>query len=251
MKVGYAATRVLTIILGALAIGWGVVTFPYFLHGSVIENLGRQVVRGEPFKTDVLVQQIPILDAAERQSFCQASVLQADAVVRLRLAEDAIDQGDRLSIDERIESLRAVIRKSLSCSPADAFLWLVLSWVEGTASGFSGRNFDYLRMSYQQGRNEGWIAIKRNRALLAMHAQLPDDLAELAVAEFVRIVGSKLFLEAADILTGPGWPVRNILLARLEPLPLGDREQFAKLLQARGLDLTVPGVSRPSTPPRF
>jgi len=59
---------------------------------------------------------------------------------------------------------------------------------------------------------------------------LSPDIAENAVKEFVRLVGSRFFAEAADILAGPGWPIRDILLSGLGGVDQVDRQIFAEIV---------------------
>jgi hypothetical protein len=97
-------------------------------------------------------------------------------------------------------------------------------------------------MSYSLGPNEGWIAVRRNRLALALFAVLTPDLQNKAVLEFAHLVDSGFVPEAADILTGPGWPVRERLLSRLAHVDELYREQFAKAVYQLGYDVSVPGV---------
>jgi hypothetical protein len=104
-------------------------------------------------------------------------------------------------------------------------------------------------MSYELGRYEGWIALKRNRLALAIFPSLPGDLAELAVSEFVALVRSGLYAEAADIVAGPGKMLRGALFSRLKDLSDSQRREFAKVLYVADLsDVPIPGYAPP--PPR-
>jgi len=233
--------RAFTVALGCVGVAWGAVALPVFWRHTPVEATARGIIQGDPFKPEALVALLPALDAIEAEPFCHPAALRASAIVRFRILEDTIAAGERADIDARMEALRAAIVKSLSCSPADSFLWLAYFWVTATGEGIA--ELKYLRMSYEQGRNEGWVAVKRNAAALAMFPQLPSDLAQAALDEFARIVQSGLIVEAADILTGTGWPIGDRLLERIAALPQPQRERLARQLEERGYDLRVPGVA--------
>ena len=158
--------------------------------------------------------------------------------------------GDRSAIEGALSSWQAAVRASLVCSPADPFLWLGLFWLTNTREGFNPHNFAYLRLSYELGPNEGWIALKRSQIALAMFGSLPDDIKEKVVVEFLAFVKTGLTEAAADIFIGPGWQIRDVLLARMQDLDEASRRAFAESLQFRGYDdVSVPGVDRPERHP--
>jgi hypothetical protein len=174
--------------------------------------------------------------------------LQGDAIIRLRLAEATLIAADLSHFDDRITASRSAIVRSLACSPSDSFLWFGLYWVSAVSGGFNAGDLKFLRMSYELGPNEGWIIAKRNSAALAVFSRLPPDLAEQAVAEFAKLFESGLVQFAADIFTGPGWPIRDILLARIANTPQLQRQYFSNLLRARGYEVAVPGISQKDRP---
>ena len=101
------------------------------------------------------------------------------------VAEDAASSADGSVLDAKMEQARAAIRASLACSPADPLLWIAVYWIDKFRDGFRVEQLDELRMSYRLGPNEGWIAIKRNPVVFD---ELPTDLADYAIREFVRIL---------------------------------------------------------------
>jgi hypothetical protein len=142
-----------------------------------------------------------------------------------------------------------VIRSSLSCAPADPFLWLVLYWVESTENASSSDRLKYLQMSYRLGPNEGWIAVKRNRVAFAMFKLLPPDLIENAINEFIALLKSEFYEQAAEILIGPAWPEHELILSRLTRVTYQDRQLFADVLHRRGYYVNVPGIASPDLRP--
>ncbi len=243
-----ALVRLFTVGLGAAAIAWGIFNFPYFVRKAPLLEVARQIIAETPFRVDVLDKLLADADAAEQDSLCRPRAMRAAAILKLRVLELTYTGDDVALIDPRAKELDEAIRDSLSCAPADAFLWQVMFTVESTRNGFRPEYLEYARMSYRLGPNEGWVALKRCPVLLAVFERLPPDLADNVVDEFGRIVENGLYPDAVRILTGPGWRVRDRLLRRLEHVALSQREQFARLLDEQGFDVTVPGVVLPEHP---
>jgi hypothetical protein len=245
--------RFCLLALGGAALLWGAITLPTFWREVPIERIGQQVIEGDLFVGEDLDQglarMLPLVEANERADHCVAPARHAAAVIRVRMAEDAIAAADPETLDTSLAALQRSIRGSLACSPADPFLWFILFWVENSVQGFSPDHFRYLRMSYALGPNEGWIALKRSAFALALYDQLPPDLAEKAGSEFVRLIESGFVREAAVILTTSGWRNRAALLARLQELPTRSRAVFAGAVYNLGYDIEVPGVRRPEPRP--
>ena len=243
MQYHYAnLTRAFVILLGLAGVVWGTANLPAFWRQTGIERIASEILDHEAFKPEALVPFIPTLANIEQSRYCQPKLIRNAAIIRLRLAEDAIASAERHVIDERLDALESSVRTALSCEPADAFLWMVLAWADNVREGPKPEQLTFLRLSYRLGPNEGWIAVRRNRLLLAMFPGLPSDLADAAVREFGRMVDSWFYWETIAIFTGPGWPIRDRLLASLREVGERQREAFAIELYAEGYDVTVPGV---------
>jgi hypothetical protein len=153
------------------------------------------------------------------------------------MLDNALTPESQALVDDRMDGLDVALRKSLSCAPADPYLWLALFWLRNTRDGFSTPNLDLLRMSYLVGPNEGWVVLKRSHIALAMFDGLPRDLADEAIAEFARLVKSELYTEAMEILSGPGWPHRDRLMAALASVPPRNVVILVKAMADTGYDL--------------
>jgi len=241
--------RSFVVIFGCIAVWWGIVEFPVFWQESSTERIAARIIAGDPFKVETLARQLPIIANIERSAYCRPAALRSAAIFRLRMVEAGAPTIDREHVDEQLKSLGNVIRSSLSCAPADPFLWLVLGWMETTQNGFRPDDWKYLRMSYRLGPNEGWIGLKRNRMTFAVSEKLPVNLAEYAINEFVGLVEMGSYEQAVEILSGPAWRVRDVIVPRLAALPHQVREAFARAVYNRGLDVAVPGVEPPNSKP--
>jgi hypothetical protein len=238
--------RLILAITGAMAMVWALAVIPVFLSENVIVDVARAVMAGEAFKPEVLAA-VEARTETKSGSRLRSSVLGKAAVIRLRLAEDAIRAGNADLINQRLESLALIVPETFQNAPEDSFLWLVWFWLDTTRNGLRPDNLRFLRMSYDLAPYEGWIAVKRNRVALAAFAALPGDLAERAISEFVGLVRWGLINEAADIAAVTAPPLRRILFARLKDLDYEQRHAFASVIYRRELDdVPVPGIAPPT-----
>lgn len=206
-------TRCFCIIVGSFAVYWGSVEFPTFIRDASAERIAEKVIAGAPFKAGVLIRQLPIIEGIEKSTYCRPVALRSAAILRIRIMEAEAYDADH-GRDEYVKSTNDALRHSLSCSPADPFLWLVL-YQTNRSQSTQLADLKYLRMSYKVGPNEGWVASKRNWIAFENFGNLPPDLAEWSVDEFVGLVKSGFSERAAEIVNGPAWTVRNKLLPRL------------------------------------
>jgi hypothetical protein len=240
------SARIFLLAIGCGALLWGSFVFPIFWRESQIERIAPRLVDGESFKPELLASLLSTVDPNEP---CRADALRSVAIVRLRVVEEALSTGQRLTIDSELHALNDTIRRSLACSPADPFLWMILAWNDAALNGFQPEQLTFLRLSYRLGPGEGWVATRRNGFALSIYEKLPADLAEDALDEFAHMLASGFYWDPVRIFTGPGWPVRDKLLAHLNDVPLQQRESFAKTLYREGYDIEVPGVPRPDPRP--
>ena len=226
--------RLFTIAAGLLAITWGLAVFPSSWRMSLVQPVADEILAGEPFKTETLLPLMPTIERVERAANCDPAALRSAAVIRLYISErDALSS----TLRALVPSPADIIRRSLTCTPTDSFLWLALFSAEKAQNGLRNDQFQSLRMSYQLGPHEGWIALKRNRVVVPILDQLPADLAAAAVNEFTELVDDGLYTDAADILLSAGLEVRDRLVLGLVRVRDRSLEQFAGVLHARGYDL--------------
>ncbi len=249
---GVVLARIVIVVFGGAAIAWGMATIPIFWRQASIEYVARHIIRGEPYKIEVLLRQIRAVEAEENLTLCRPIALWSAAIIQIRIVEQASANKEGKSIDAvAMKKLENSIRNSLSCSAADPFLWLILYWVETTQNKLKHGYTKYLRMSYQLGPNEGWIALKRNPVAFANYESLPPDLLTKAITEFLALINNEFYTQAVDILSGPAWPLRDTIILHLANLPDRRREAFAKAVYLRGLEVKIPGIEPPNSKPRL
>lgn len=239
--------RSFLIVLGFGAVWWGIVVFPRFWRESSIEHIAGHIINGEQYKTELLTRQLPVVDRIKGAAYCRPAALRSAAIFELRLFEVAMSANDLKHSTVDFKALDDVIHSSLSCSPADPFLWLVLYRLETAQNGADPKYLKYLRMSYQLGPNEAWIALKRNGVALADFERLPPNLKVAAISEFVDLLRFGFYENAVTIFTGPGRHVRNLILPQLNQVSERDRQEFANALYRKGVDIIIPGTVRPGS----
>ena len=243
-----AMSRVVLISIGVFSVWWGIITFPVFWRDARLDYTADRVLNGEEFKREILQTMLADADSAER-AWARPDALRSAAIIRLSLAERASVAENPKPLGPIIDQLDASVRRSLSAAPAEPLLWLALFSLKRMKDDRSKEDFAYLRMSYLVGPHEGWVARRRNYIALANFPELPQDVAEAALTEFKDLVVSGYYPTAVKILVGPGWPIHDMLLRRLEDAPDEARRRFASSTDALGYDIAVPGVERPEPRP--
>ena len=236
------AARIFTVSLGLAAVGWGIFAAPVAWRQAAMAPVATKIIAGERFGPGILEQYLTDAHLVVGDRFCEPMTLRALAITRLRLAEEAVSDGDSGLIGQTEAAGEAALRRALSCTPSDPFLWFALFWMRNSTGGLQNDNFKLLRLSYQTGPNEGWLSIRRNRLAIAIYPSLPNDLKETAADEFVQLVKSDLITDAADILAGPGTPVRSVLLRRLQGMDETKLRFLSILLAGKGIDDAFPDL---------
>ncbi|WP_441234180.1 hypothetical protein [Bradyrhizobium sp. 930_D9_N1_4] len=240
MSIADVFLKLLLAAAGVLTIVWSVGTYQRVMPFRDLEAVGYRISLGETFSPGILEGVEPDADRAIAAADCNTPAIRSAVFVKVQLYEVKGGETDRLALNKLSGDLRSAIRKSLGCSPYDPFFWFVRYWVEVSSSGISEKALRYLEMSYETGPNEGWIALRRNRFALAAFPSLGSELQKKVLSEFSELVAAGFVDLAAANLAGPGWPVREQLLAGLGDVGRYNREQFAKLLEDQGIRVDIP-----------
>ncbi|GEM_PF-1823501 len=233
-------TQGFLISIGAFSVWWGISTYPIFWHDSRLEHAADSIINGERFKTEIL--QALLASSDPEPAWARPETLRSIAIIQLSLVEQAIFAEKSKPSAPVINQLSTSIRRALSAAPADPLLWIMLFLSKRLEDDHSEEDFACLRMSYHVGPHEGWVASRRNSIVLGRFTKLPQDLAEEAVTEFKDLVVSGYYNTAVRILLGPGWPIHELLLHRLEDAPEAARRRFAQTADRLGYEIAVPGI---------
>lgn len=228
-------------LFGIGAIVWAVSAITVYQAEAGLADPAQNILQGEIYTPDQLDQLRSRLGAVQGR-VVRASTFSDAAVIWLRLSDTAFVSKSGLPIS-MADDLDRALGSALATTPTASFLWLAEYWLQTVREGTAERGANLLRMSYKFGPHEGWIAQRRNRLALAVFTSLPDDLAKQVPAEFVGLLSSGLYADAADILAGTSGAARDVLLARLAEVDIGDRRRLARALEAKKLDgHIVPGI---------
>ena len=241
--------RAILCCIGVSALVWAGMFAPSFWACASLNGLAAQIVRSENSSAVPLEQALPVIEALERSDACRPQAMHDAAIIRGRLVQIAFDNSDPDAIRSSMAAANAMIRKSLSCAPADAFMWFALFWIESMRFGLSERTIGYLEKSYELGPYEGWVALKRNRYALLAYKELPPRLQARMVKEFAALVNSGFIVETTATLMGAGWPFHDTLLAGLADTREKYKKQLATNLRRAGVEVAVPGVTMPEWRP--
>jgi hypothetical protein len=229
-------------LFGACAIVWAINAIPAYRADAFFAENARLMLSGEKFNAAQLNAVKRELDAAFGKPQ-QASASIDVATIRLLLLESALNAANRQPPASDLAEVQTAVAGTLAQSPTSSLMWLADLWLMRLSGQFADTDWNLLRMSYWSGRNEAWIAARRNPLAIGVFQSLPGDLAEQALSEFVGLVRSGFYTDASNILAGPGWAIHEQLLSRLAPVDEASRRAFAKVLAAKDLDgVTVPGV---------
>lgn len=230
------------VCFGASAALWSWLTVPTFSSIAPAKDIAALFAANYRFRIDSLVQLASQLQVAARSIALHPDIARGEAVIGIRLAEEALRRGSLDDVDGTFAVVEQNVRSALRSIPVDSFLWTALYSVRTARYGFDERDIIFLRRSYVAGPHEGWISLGRNRSALAIFQTLDSDMQRNVVTEFSEMVDSGFVEEALDNLKGMGWAHRDVLLASLASVDAGAKEEFARRLVSEGLEAQVPGV---------
>lgn len=209
-------------------------------------QMARKIVSGENYSPAFLLAFADATQARLRPDICEPATRRTLAVIRLRLAEEAVSSGAAAAIEQSQWNLDSALLSAFACAPSDPLLWLARFWLQNNMRGLREDNFTALRLSYQFGANEGWLALRRSRFALAIYPALPEDLKRRALEEFVQLVKSDFMTDAADIVVKQGRPISAMLLSHLKGIDIMKLRFLARLLDGRDFEGRVPDVETSS-----
>jgi hypothetical protein len=234
--------------VGLIGIVWGCRLIPVFWNEQSPYRVASKLLQGQPFKGQIVAEQVRKLEA-EEQYFCSPARLRGVLILRLALLNDAISGSDESATASARGDVNDAARAALRCAPADSFAWLVLFRFDVGAHGLQPNDVTYLRLSYALGPNEGWIALWRNSLSILMLPQLPDDLKDEVIDEFVKLVDTgQFYQQTVSIFANAPPAVRNRIVEKLRLTKSIPHQFFARDLYNRGIDVGLPGGGKPSRP---
>lgn len=235
------------VVIGLAAITWaGVVLAAPTATG--LDPAADRIVVGDPFKTDDLNRLASDLEVARHGTPPRARALRNAVIVAVRQTEEAVRDGRRTEIEDRLGALGPMLDRATALAPCDGFLWLARFWHRNLRDGFDGESLALLAASYRVAPRDGWLAVRRSPLALAAFSRMDAPLRGLVVDEFVGLVNSHLG-PTAEVFVTAGWAARGALLPALAGASEVSRRNFARAVYQLGYDVDVPGIARPDTRP--
>lgn len=234
--------RCALLLSGVAAVLWVVVALPSFRLSVPVADVTARILADQRFKSDVLSDLLRGMTGAPLPVILQSAFTRAQALVLLVSAENSKQRASNEEVDRQNELVENTIKLSLSLSPSDSFLWLMLYSAETTRNGYDQSSLRHLNYSYDRGPYEGWIALRRSPVALSVFGSVTETVRKQVVSEFAKITDADLIDNAALILTGIGWTHREQLLAGLEQADVLSREMLNRRLAREGVKVRIPGV---------
>ncbi|MCK1606586.1 hypothetical protein IVB02_35740 [Bradyrhizobium sp. 166] len=240
--------RGLLLPFGMLGVLWSYSVLPSFVMAAPARDISARVMADERFKAGVLMKIFERMETFPRAEMTQPEFIQAEALLALRTAEEAVLSKSSKEADRAAAVAENKVRASLVNSPTESFLWLMLYSVATTRNGFDSQYLSWLDRSYAAGPHEAWIALRRNRLALNILPVLSEATQRVVLSEFAEIVDADYIDEATASLMSVGWAHRTRLLSQLIEVDVGSRQALARRLASEGLKVSVPGVGQTVRP---
>lgn len=229
--VGLFAARAAILLIGLSGAAFGIATLRE--APSNIGIVARKILNGETFSPFVL--RTVIETGGSGVSGCDADRDRARLVLRAEVTDAVLLGDDLAAADDAVVALEEASLRLLRCSPREAFGWLMLYWTRTRLAGFGPGPVGDLERSYATGRNEAWIAIRRNPMAIGVLGRLPPALQDAALAEFRSLLQLQLFDGASRSIAAAPEPVRERLWAAARTLSVATRTKLALRLRQDGL----------------
>lgn len=234
--------RIVLLIVAVAGLGWSGFRLYSALPQISLLSVASGIGAGETYKQDALLALEPNIAATQTALSPNPDVLRSVAIIRIREAEEDLNSGQLPSTSTAFERASTAVLSGIEASPTDPFLWYGSAWLRKSRYGYDAEVASRLKLSYDMGPNEGWVAVHRNGFTLTLLSALPSEFQTTGGTEFRGLVESNYIADAATVLTGPGWSNRSLLLASVEAASEAARIKLSKRLEELGFGVAVPGV---------
>jgi hypothetical protein len=230
-------------LFGVFAVAWGGWSLPVFHAQASPQFVAAKLLQGDSYKMPrLLLTERQAEAVAARYPFCNPAALHNLTAIRLGIIKDSIGGSDPSLLESSYDASYAAARQTLTCSPADSFVWLTLFWIDAVRHGVTANNEKYLRMSYITGPNEAWIALWRSQLVFAAFDGLPPDLADDGVNDFINLVNTyRPIWQMAAVFEKTSQNGQHHIIAGLKSANAIPREALINVLRDKGLDLSISG----------
>jgi hypothetical protein len=218
------------LIVGCLGFLWGVLNVA---RGEASDDFWDIEARLLHFETFSRAASTAILDSAVGLDIspCDNHSQRALMLMEIPVADAALRSGEVQEFDQHMRSLEARVRLSLSCTPRDSFIWLLLFGTQTQHGKLDEHTFAFLAMSYETSPNEAWIAIRRIVVAVPALRVAPEPVQQKILAEFQNLIKHG-FLEApARAYFNAPASTQNLLQSQIDQLDPRIQKNFSEALQ--------------------
>jgi hypothetical protein len=226
-------------VIAGLSLLWSVTVLRREQQISPARNVAEAILNQHSFEVEKLGALLTYLDQAQVANDCYSGY-EYSSVIRLYVAATAHNKKIPSST-ELLTNARNDLRVALSCTPQQSFLWYVLFWVEMSLRRSPGQFLRHLELSYVTSPHEAWVARFRSADALALFDQLSPPVQQKAAAEYRDLVRDNIYV-AGYILAGADERTRAHIFSVIRDLPLKQRQELAKSVDAWNVVINIPGV---------
>jgi len=237
-----ATIRAVLLVAAAGGLWWSFGSLRAERYAVPLQPLAERMLAGERFPPETIQRIVAAVQPVEQQQTCDRAHNFA-AIIRFHVVLLAVSAGSRGGTDLAAAAAAADqdLRAALACSPSQAYAWLALALLESGLGKAPTVYLPDLAMSYRVGPHEGWISWRRSGFAFAHLASLDPETRGRVQQEF-ELMSRDAPERAASVFLAAGEDVRKRLLGLLSDAPLPQRTAIARLLLAKDVDISLPGV---------
>jgi hypothetical protein len=224
--------RVPILIVGCLALAWGVSNLGQSLVITDFWDVEAQLMRFETFSQTTAARTLESA-AAKGLSACDTHSQRALLLMEIPLAGAGLRSGAGSEFDRHMRSLETRTRQILSCSPRDSFAWLTAFGLETQHGLSSGHSFDLLAMSYETSPREAWLALRRIIVAVPLTLMAPEPVQAKILDEYQDLIRHRFFDIPARVYLNASPATQALLQTRIDQLDPTSKRHFSEELDRR------------------
>jgi hypothetical protein len=230
LRFGWLILRGLMLSIGCLGLLWGISNVARGADSDAFMDLEAHLLKFETFNRTTAATTLDSTAARELDA-CDIHSQRALLLLEIPLADAALRSGAIREFDQRSRSLEARAQLTLSCSPRDALVWLVLFGLRTEHGLLDEPTFDLLAMSYETSPNEAWIAIRRIVVAVPTLVAAPEAVRERVLTEFQTLIRHRFVEMPALAYSSASSQVRSLLQGRIDQLSASEQAEFARAVE--------------------
>lgn len=209
---------------------WGISNVSIGAASDSFHDLESGLLRFETFHRDDAIATLNST-AARDVSPCDVHAQRGLLLLELPLVDAALRSGSTRDFDLHSRSLEERAHGTLSCSPRDSLVWLLLFGLKNEHGLLDDKTFDLLAMSYETSPYEAWVAVRRIVVAMPVILAAPDRLREKVLVEFQTLIQLGFLEVPALTYRNASNQVRSLLQARVDQLGPARQAEFRRAIE--------------------